>query len=167
VVCVDATTILVPQLHVATRGFTVVVLGSILELRNVIVSIWKLTSHIEPGILKIGVTRGVTNKIAIYAEDIEGNVPGVALGNIRLLLVEGENACLGVELLQCSLRRVSGIVVEDSIGRLTVKDGGAVPCNVRREWSSGSKGEEAQQREEAEDYLGKEECILNVRKWSR
>ena len=48
-----------------------------------------------------------------------------------------------------------------------VKDSGAVPCNVRREWSSGSKGEEAQQRVEAEDCLDKEECILNVRKWSR
>jgi hypothetical protein len=104
VVRVDATVVLVPLLHVTTHGFTVVVLGSILELRNVIVgmvahSIWKLTSHIEPSILKVGVTRGVTNEIPIYAEDIGGNIPGVALGHILLLLVEGENACLGVELL--------------------------------------------------------------------
>jgi hypothetical protein len=79
-------------------------------------------------------------------------------------LVEGENACLGAELLPCSLGRVSGIFIEDSVGRLTVKDSGAAPRNVRREWGSDSKGEEAQQREEVEDCLGDEECILDVRK---
>ena len=90
-VCVDATILLVPLPHVATRGFTVVVLGSIIELRNVIVSmvahsIWKLTSHIEPGVPKIGITRGVTvtDEIVIHAEDVEGGIPGVAFGHVVL-----------------------------------------------------------------------------------
>ena len=67
----------------------------------VVHSIPELTSHREPGVPKIGITRGVTvtDEIVIHAEDVEGGIPGVAFGHVVLLLVEGENACLGVELL--------------------------------------------------------------------
>ena len=60
-------------------------LGNIFEPRNVIASmvvhsIRELASHREPGILKVEVTRGVTNEIVIHAEDVEGGIPGIAFG---------------------------------------------------------------------------------------
>jgi hypothetical protein len=46
----------------------------------VVHSIRELASHREPGILKVEVTRGVTDEIVIRAEDVEGGIPGVAFG---------------------------------------------------------------------------------------
>jgi len=60
----------------------------------VVHSIPELTSHRDPGVPKIGITRGitVTDEIVIHAEDVECGIPGIACGHIILFLVEGKNA---------------------------------------------------------------------------